>query len=370
MTNKQKSKIQKEINESLPLKPHGLLLLAPRLGKSKIAIDVIRKNNPKSILWVTPSAELADNDIPEEFVKWKANKFIKRLTTVTWMSLNKIKGHFDMIIFDEVQFLTENNISNFISKDITYEYILGMTGTQTKHEVKKDLYKLLKLPILYELSINEAVDIGILANYSIKVILIAPSRVKNIKAGTKAKPFMTSEESNYIYLDTSTNKSIAQGKKDITFKILARMRAIYDSPSKTEAAKFLINNLPGRKLFFCSGIKQAEDICDYVYHSKTDDKYVQQFIDGTLDTIAMVNSGGIGWTYKEIDHLVMAQADSDNNGTTSQKISRTLLEQKNYKATIWLLCLIGTQDEKWIESALENFDKDKIEYIEYKNLKL
>lgn len=66
----------------------------------------------------------------------------------------------------------------------------------------------------------------------------------------------------------------------------------------------------------------------------------------------------------------MVQADSDKNGTTSQKIARTLLEQKNYKATIWVLCLVGTQDEKWIESALENFDKTKVEYIRYKNFKL
>jgi hypothetical protein len=31
--------------DSLDLKPHGLLLLAPRVGKSKIIIDIIKKNN-------------------------------------------------------------------------------------------------------------------------------------------------------------------------------------------------------------------------------------------------------------------------------------------------------------------------------------
>lgn len=47
---------------------------------------------------------------------------------------------------------------------------------------------------------------------------------------------------------------------------------------------------------------------------------------------------------------------------------RTLLQQKNYKATIWIISLIGTQDEKWVRSAIDNFDESKIEYVRFKNL--
>jgi len=370
MTNKEKSKIQKEIVDSLDLKPHGRLLLAPRVGKSKLVIDIIKKNNPKSILWVTPLAKLAEEDIPEEFNTWKAKKFLNKLKTVTWTSLNKIKGHYELIILDEEQFATENNLSNIINGKLTADYIISMTGTQTKHETKKDLYKSLKLPILYELSINEAVDIGLLANYTIKVIEIDMSREKTVKAGTKDKPFMTSEEEQYKWLSSSAQKAIFQKRKDAQFRILARMRSVYDSDSKTKAAKYLIDNLQGRKLIFSSGIKQAEYLCSNVFHSKTDDKYLNKFISGEIDEIAMVNAGGVGTTYKEIDHLFMVQADSDKNGLTSQKVARTLLDQPNYKATIWVLCLIGTQDEKWVESALQNFDKSKVEYIRFKNIKL
>ena len=64
MTDKEKSELQKEIVDGLPLCPHGRLILAPRVGKSKIAIDIIKKEKPKSILWVTPSAELAEIDEP------------------------------------------------------------------------------------------------------------------------------------------------------------------------------------------------------------------------------------------------------------------------------------------------------------------
>jgi hypothetical protein len=105
MTNKEKSEIQKEVVDTLDYQPHGRLLLAPRVGKSKIMIDLIKRDKPESILWVTPSAELADmnnfhDGIVSEFVKWRAKRYIKKLTTVTWMSLSKVVGYFELVILD------------------------------------------------------------------------------------------------------------------------------------------------------------------------------------------------------------------------------------------------------------------------------
>ncbi len=43
---------------------------------------------------------------------------------------------------------------------------------------------------------------------------------------------------------------------------------------------------------------------------------------------------------------------------------------KNYKANVWIICLAGTQDEVWLEEALKSFDKEKIEFINFKDLQL
>ena len=370
MTNAEKGKIQKEIVDLLPEKPHGRLLLAPRIGKSKLAIDIIKRDNPKTILWVTPLAELATVAIPEEFNTWKAKKYLKGLTTVTWASLDRIEGHFELILLDEEQFSTENNTLNLRSGKLTADYIISMTGTETKHESKLDLYKQLNLPVLYKLDINQAVDIGILSNYIIKVVEVDMTNDKVIKSGTKDKPFMVSEITNYQYLSSMMKQSLAQKRKDAQFRILNRMRAVYNSPSKTNVAKYLMDNLTGRKLFFCASIDQAESLCENTYHSKSDGKNLRKFINGEVNEVAMVNAGGVGVTYKEINHLVIVQTDSDKNGLTSQKVCRSLLQQPDYKATIWIICLIGTQDEKWVESTLQNFDKSKVEYIRFKNFKL
>ena len=79
MKNSEKTKIQKEIVDLLDPKPHGRLLLAPRLGKTKLVIDIIKKNKPELILWVTPMPHLAEVEIPEEFETWKAKKFLPKL---------------------------------------------------------------------------------------------------------------------------------------------------------------------------------------------------------------------------------------------------------------------------------------------------
>lgn len=368
MTNKEREELLKEILDLTPLKPHGRFLLAPRFGKTRLAIELVKINKPQSILWVTPLAELAQTEIPKEFETWKAKRFIKKLNTSTWASLNKLEGHFEMIILDEEQYATLNNLSSIFNGKLTFDYIITLTGTDSKYESKQNLYKELNLDVIYKMDINEAVDIGILSNYEIKVVEIEMGTEKNIKAGSKVKSFMTSEEKQYQYLDKQFITAVFQRRKDVPYKMLARMRAIYDSSSKTEAGKWLMNNLEGKKLFFCSSSKQADSICENTYHNKTDGKAFKQFLEGSIDNIAMVNKGGTGVTYRNLDHLVLVQVDSDNNGLTSQKISRALLKQDNYKAVIWILCLINTQDEKWVESVLNRFDKSKVEYIRFKNL--
>lgn len=360
MTNQEKAALQKEILGKLPEQPHGRLLLCPRSGKTKLMIDVIKRDQPNSILWVTPSSKLATEDIPDEFDKWKAKKYKRRLTTCTYKGLPKIEGTFDIVIFDEDQHITPENIINLKKKTLFARTIIGMTGTPTNNRIKNQLYDFLQLETLYELDINEGVDIGLIANYSINVVYAEMSKAKVMKAGTKAKPFMTTEVANYEYLTGAINTANPKTRK---FRIMNRMRAIKNSPSKLAVAQQILRILGGRRLIFAGTIEQSKKLSQFTYNSKTDDTDLNRFKNGEINSLALVNSGGTGFTYKAIDHLVLVQSDSDNNGLTSQKITRTLLDQPNYKATIWIVCLRGTQDEKWVSKTLDRFDRSKVEFF-------
>lgn len=242
-----------------------------------------------------------------------------------------------------------------------------MTGTETKHRDKQSIYERLCLDILVNISINDAVDMDILSNYTINVLMVDLDTRKNLLAGNKNKRFYTSEKANYEYLNRQAEEAILTYDSRAKFKIMNRLKAIKTSISKESATKDLLSKLKGRILIFAGSINQAENLCEYTYHSKTDNINYDKFKAGEIDRIAMVNAGGIGHTYKEIDHLILVQADSDKNGLTSQKICRTLLKQKDYKATVWIICLKGTKDIEWINKTLSSFNKSNINYIEYKN---
>lgn len=358
------NKFRKELSENiLSLTPKGSRsrwLLSPRFGKSKLAIDLIKRDKPKKILWVTPFSRLAEISIPEEFVKWKAKGYLKKLTTTTWKSLDKIEGHYDLVILDEEQYITPNNSKTLLEGKLSFGSLISMTGTPSKDKSKLWLLGVLGLEITYDFNIDEAVDTNILADYSINVIEVPMSFKKDIHVKTKTADFMTSEAKNYFYVENQYDKAVSSGSSKVKYLILNRMNLIYNSVSKVNAARLLGDRLKGRKMFFCANSSQAGKVSDYTYHSKTDDKHFNQFLNEEIEEIALVHKGGIGDTYKNVKHLIIVQADSDVNGSTSQKIARVLLKQKDYKAKIWILVLKHTQDEQWVSLTLKNFNDKKI----------
>ena len=93
--------IQQEILDNLPEITHGLLQLAPRVGKTKLGIDIIKREKPKSVLWVTPNTKLRDEDIPAEFKQWKALRYLSKTDIICYASLSNHTGNYDKVILDE-----------------------------------------------------------------------------------------------------------------------------------------------------------------------------------------------------------------------------------------------------------------------------
>lgn len=363
-----KSQKQKEIVDSLEDPSHGLLQLAPRIGKTKIAIDILKKEKIKKVLWVTPSTKLRDFDIPMEFQKWKAKTLLNRTTIICYASLEKHKGEYDKIILDEYQDITLINSSPLFNGNIKYNTIIGLSGTHPKHKEKNEIYDRLGLKVLASKTIDEAVNEQLIAPYNITVINCQLDNVnKTVKAGNKEKPFMQTEYDHYKYLTDKINRSIFHNGYAPKFSYLNRMRFIYNLKSKTDFAKKFISNLEGRTLVFSGGIEQAEKVCINTYHSKTNDVKLQSFIKGKIDTLCCVNSGGIGYTFENVDNLVIIQVNSDSKGDATQKIARSLVMQSNYVANIYILNVVNTVDEVWKDKVLLGFNSNNIKHVSYMN---
>lgn len=285
-----------------------------------------------------------------------------------WASLSGVTGHYDIVLMDEYQDITDNNVVNFLNGKITCGNILGLSGTHPKHQEKQNLLDRLKLKVLVNISIDEAVDKGLVAPYKITVVECRlDSKTKNVNGGSKAKPFKTTESNQYTYMTRIINAKLFSGQIVPQFYYLNRMRFIYNLQSKNTFAKKFVSKLRGRTLIFTGSIEKAESISRYTYHSKTDDKDYNRFQAGEIDELACVNSGGVGNTYRNVDNFVIVQVNSNKKGDATQKIARSLVLQEGYEASIYILSVVNTVDEKWKDRVLADFNKDRITHVSWKN---
>lgn len=356
-----RNSIHRKILKQLKYPVHGLLKLAPRVGKTRLAIEILKKQSSQKILWVTPNTKLRDYDLPMEFVKWDGEDYLDNTTFICYASLKNHKGVYDTIILDEFQYITEKNMFGLLRGRIQYSNIIGLSGTDPSVNIKQKLLKELKLSSLYEISIEEAVDSKVIAPYE---IFLVPGKLdgvtKNIPAGSSAKPFFQTEQGQYNYLSSIIEKHKERVGIVPERFYFNRMRFIYNLPSKQARAKHLIANLEGRTLIFTGSIDQAKKLSPHTYHSKTDNKDLNLFLEHKIDKLSCVNSGGIGFTYTNVDNFVIVQVNSNKMGDITQKIARSLLLQKDYTAKIYILYTVDTVDEVWLEGALKDFNKENI----------
>lgn len=363
---KNKTAIQNKLLETIPSNPHGLLLISPRFGKTSLTIKIIKRDNPKKILWVTPNTKLRDEDIPNEFKLWDAKEFLEKTDIICYSSMTKLEGEYDLVVLDEYQNVTSDNCRPFFNGKIKYKNILGLSGTHPKHEEKRLIFEKLNLIVKARYGINEAVDDNVIASYEITCIGVPLNMIdKNVKAGNDKVTFYQTEENAYNYhCRAIEEKKMSMGQAPM-YMFLNRMKFIHNVKSKIDAAKKYIDSLKGRKLVFSSSIENSEKISKNTYNSKTNDENLNKFINGELDILSCVNAGGTGFTFKNVDHIVIVQVDSNQKGNTVQKIARGLVYQgKDYTSQIHIFYCKDTVDKYWVEKSLEEFDKSKIKWLE------
>jgi superfamily II DNA or RNA helicase len=340
-------------------------------GKSKIAIDLAEEldnSNFKGLL-VVPTEKLRDVNWKTEFTDWDKEKLYDKFHRSCYVSISKIKDqNFDLVILDEAHRITPNNYEFFKNNNV--KAIIALTATPPEEDEKRKLLEELHVKPIFHISLDEGVKLGLVAPYKIKVIeMHLDNKDKYVDAGSKTKPFKSTEVNFYSYLNKLLIKMM-YANIDATWLILKRMRFIYNLKSKTELAKKLLAKLPkeDKTLIFCGTINQAEELCENSYHSKSkSSKDLEDFMKGKINYMSCVNSLNEGMNIPNIDTAVIVQLNSKELDLI-QRIGRICRYREGHLATIYIICALETQDEKWVAAALSNFSKDCIEYINSKNL--
>lgn len=347
----------------------GLLAMATGVGKSKIAVDEakrqysIRKNAFKALL-VVPTEKLRDNNWKDEFEKWKGKTVWNKVERICYASLAKIKGnHYDFIILDEAHYITLNN-SVFFDNN-RYDTIMALTATPPSDPVKQALLDRIA-PTIFRYTLAQAVKDGLAAPFKIVVIQHALDiKTKNIKSGSKAKPFMQTEVEKYAYLTKRVGQLMAGDGpvKAKTLAALTRMHFIYNLPSKLRIAKRLIaHHMKGRYLVFCSNIAQAETLCaPDTFHSKRDSVAFDKFLAEKIDSLGVVKAVNEGLNIPNLDMALIVQLNSKELDVI-QRIGRVVRFRPGHTATIYIIIALGTKDVDWLKQALSGFDENIITY--------
>jgi superfamily II DNA or RNA helicase len=350
---------QKEFADVWLKEKHGILNLCPRFGKIRTSILALEELKPESILIAYPDNKIKDS--------WQADfeelGFDDSIVTyTTHLSLRKlVDNEYDVIIIDEIHLLSEAQIEACQDLFSNNACILGLTGTLSSW-TEKTLEEELDLHVIATYPIEKAIEEGVIVDYEIHVIRVPLDDVTMQDFKGKKK----TEKKQFNAVSWVIEKLQREGR-DTMFLRLARMRIIQSSLAKVKATKALLNKYKDeRVLVFCGVTKIADSLGIPSYHSKSGEKEVfQKFAEGEGNHLAVVKIGNTGITYKPLNKVIINYFDS-NAENLAQKINRCMAMEYNTpdkKAHIYIVSSNEPVELKWLNKALEFFDKDKIKYI-------
>ena len=343
---------------------YGILYLCPRFGKIRTSINVLKSYNDHcTVLIAYPDNKIKQSWLDDFEVLGYENP---NITFTTHLSLKKyVDKTFDIIIVDEIHLLSEAQIE--VCKDLFKENrkVLGLTGTLAAG-TKWSLETHLAMYVLAEYPLEKAIEEGIITDYEINVITVPLDNVVKQRFGSKVR----TEKQQFDNYSWVINK-MEEEHRNTMFLRLARMRIIQSSLAKKEFTKKLIQrHSEDRMLVFCGVTKIADSLGIPSYHSKSSEKKkFEEFAEGKGKHMAVVKIGNTGVTYKPLNYVVINYFDS-NSENLAQKIQRcTAMEYNNpdKKAKIYIISSNEPTELKWLQKALEFFDKNKIKFTNSKD---
>jgi superfamily II DNA or RNA helicase len=406
VTNKIRAKIQKEAEQFW--KEHGsrgAVLMATGTGKSKIGVDIIVDDYNEapnySLIYdliVVPTEKLRDEGWKDEFNKWGAGDRWRHVEKTCYASLHKIKGrHFNVVILDEGHNLTKLNSRFF--KDNKVDRVLWLSATKPRDKEKIQILKELKINPVYEITLDEAVKLGLTPPYDITIVTTKlDTKNKYLKSGSKIKGyFFQTEAQKYQWYNT---RCIAAPNKQ---NFIDRMRFIYNLKSKSEAAKWLLENVipeEKRTLIFAGSKKEAILLCNNRFFSRPSkpkplkgneseskkeqynsklveyqimmthyqgDESYNAFKEKSIQRLSCIEALNEGENLNDLDICFLVQLNS-NELNLWQRMGRIRFKP-GLIAKIIILCCEDTQDKEWTETATLNLDAGNIRWISLDDLK-
>lgn len=411
-----RDKIQQEaLAKLLSVSGGKTLVLSPGTGKSKVAIDYLKRIKAKNILITSPRTNLITS-WEQELEKWQIYKWdtceydiqcgdrinieIVNIQTCYKWSKERIKD-FDLIIADEIHsFLTPEYgklMINAKELDIT---VLGLTGTPDNKKRDKALFYEQYCPIVYEY-LDSAKD-GIINKRKYIVYEYELTDKFQIEVKTKTKSWYTGEKKQYDYIQSqvklgenlikdcleiprgadefvnyfgyaqswywgsdTTNKDKKKAGGTYMRAISNRQDLLWKLNSTSTLSKIMADYIlreysNSKLLVFSSRTEQAEKISKYCVHSKNSEEIntlnLENFNKGNIRQLGSCYSLTLGLNLTNTAFAIM-ESYNGSDVHFKQKSGRVDRLPVDEDAIVIFIVVKNTQGEKWFNNSV-SFDED------------
>lgn len=410
---KTRDEIQAEAVAALKEHNGGTVHILTGGGKCKIAIDyILQTAKPNdTVIIAVPLTVLVTNWI-KEFQKWTQCELKNSLITLTVItsngsidiiidtiqSLYKVNMTTTFLIVDEIHTALSKEYSNILT-NIKYKVVIGLTATLdiTKRFDKENLYTQY-CPVVF--SYTEGESDGVVNKTKFVIINHYLTDEFRIMTGSKNKPFMIGEAKQYDYLsrqikqgqqlmamagsdDFFTDASewfwkkrgnkeqLTAGQKYLS-AITNRRKFLLSLPSTAEVAKrlaksIILENDSNKVLVFSELVAQIQKICKFNVYGEQDEstnsEILQAFNDGQIRAVGSCYSLTLGVNLVGANTAILESYQGSDTKAT-QRIGRLHRLATDNTATIYIIKVIGTQQEAWFNFMLRDYDLSNVEYIE------
>lgn len=379
------------------------LMAGTGVGKSKLALDIIRKNDFKDSKTLILIAERAHKkNWEEEIEKWYP-KHIGSIEFFCYASMHKLKNEYDFIIFDEAHHLDTlirigyfgtlvPKLRIFLSATLSYR-LLNRLEYYMKDTITKINY-----------SLQDAIDSGIIQKPEIRLI---PLELDNKIANEEiVEAWGNKKLRKKLYCDYSqafriTSKSFKKANPCVEVHIRCTQLQRYDyltkkmdyykkvfetcgmeiiknqwlqygsrrkrflGELKTKEAEKLVNYVADKRFIcFCASIEQANELGgNYAIHSKSNSKALEDFNSFKSNKLFAVNMLQEGMNLKGIEVGIIIQLD----GKKLRFIQRTGRVLRSDFPVQYILYFKNTRDEEYLVNALEGINEEYIKEFKYED---
>ncbi len=292
----------------------------------------------------------------------------------------------DLVVCDEIHSsITEEYIKFYYNN--TYDKLLGLSATlrSTKtYNIEEEEYTKMELlnqiaPVCYVYDIGDAQRENTSRKLDIHVLYHnLNSSSRTILAGSKQKPFYTTETLQYRYIDDKCEECRLAGKFKLGRMFIAkRANMLYSLPSKIELTRELLKRVKGKTILFGNHMNSLEQLTPNVVRSNRkkeskklrdalNDQIRKDFDNNMIDTIGSFNMLVQGANLNKVDNVIQMSYYSDFGRQV--QIWGRLRKNDSKIGNIYIILTNETKEEDWFDNFASQIPMEEFNVKYYNDI--